>query len=81
MHVADLAEAHVAAMSHLESTNGGHTRLNIGTGNGASVLDIVHGIEACAGKSVQQAHKILGWKSSRTLQDIIQSAWDAWPKR
>ena len=100
VHVADLAEAHVAAMSHLESTNGGHTRLNIGTGNGASVLDIVHGIEACAGKSVewhdtgrragdpvavvadvQQAHKILGWKSSRTLQDIIQSAWDAWPKR
>jgi UDP-glucose 4-epimerase len=100
VHVADLAEAHVAAMSHLESTNNGHIRLNIGTGNGASVLDIVHGIEQCSGKSVewhdtgrragdpvsvvadvQQAYKVLGWKSSRTLQDIVQSAWDAWPKR
>ena len=100
VHVADLADAHVAAMSYLESTPTGHTRLNIGTGNGASVLDIVKGIEQCAGKKVEwqdtgrragdpvsvvadvaQAHKILGWKSSRTLHDIIQSAWDAWPKR
>lgn len=100
VHVADLAEAHVAAMSHLESTHNGHIRLNIGTGNGASVLDIVHGIERCSSKSVewhdtgrragdpvsvvadvQQAYKVLGWKSSRTLQDIVQSAWDAWPKR
>lgn len=99
VHVVDLAEAHVAAMSHLENSTSGHTRLNIGTGNGASVLDIVKGIEQCAQKpvkwhdtgrragdpvsvvaNVDQAQHILGWKSSRTLDDIIQSAWDAWPK-
>ena len=99
VHVADLAEAHVAAMAHLESVTGGHTRLNIGTGTGASVLDIVHGIERCANRkvswsdtgrragdpvavvaSIEQAKSVLGWQSTRSLDDIIQSAWDAWPK-
>lgn len=99
VHVADLAEAHVAAMAYLDQSSGGHTRLNIGTGTGASVLDIVHGIERCANKpvtwhdtgrragdpvavvaSVEQAKSVLGWKSTRSLDDIIQSAWDAWPK-
>jgi UDP-glucose 4-epimerase len=96
VHVADLADAHVAAMSHLEATHGGHSRLNIGTGNGASVLDIVKGIEKYAQKpaqwhdagrragdpvavvaNVEAAQNVLGWKSSRTLEDILQSAWDA----
>ena len=99
VHVVDLAEAHVAAMAYLDQSSGGHTRLNIGTGTGASVLDIVHGIERCANKpvtwhdagrragdpvavvaSVEQAKSVLGWQSTRSLDDIIQSAWDAWPK-
>ena len=99
VHVQDLAEAHVAAMQHLEAGNSGHLRVNVGTGTGASVLDVVHGIEKHSGHSidwvdtgrragdptalvanVDKAKSVLGWKAQRTLDDIISSAWAAWPK-
>jgi UDP-arabinose 4-epimerase len=45
IHVADLAEAHVRALGHLL---GGHasTFLNVGTGNGQSVHEVVKAVEA-----------------------------------
>lgn len=49
VHVADLAEAHVAAMDFLAGGATGHHRFNIGTGRGSSVLDIVQGLEKAAG--------------------------------
>lgn len=52
VHVIDLAEAHVAAMRYLEAGNHGHVRLNIGTGKGGSVLDVVHGLESAIGDSI-----------------------------
>lgn len=52
VHVVDLAEAHVAAMQQLESGVTGHSRLNIGTGRGASVLEVLHALEAAMGRQI-----------------------------
>lgn len=99
VHVVDLAESHVAAMKYLEAGNTGHIKLNVGTGQGASVLDIVAALKECAGSelewvdtgrragdpvsvvaSVEEANKVLGWSSQRTLLDTVRSAYDAWPR-
>ncbi len=51
IHVGDLAEAHVRALSYLEG--GGATRVfNLGTGSGASVREILDAVERVAGKPV-----------------------------
>ncbi len=52
IHVQDLADAHVAAMKHLEAGFKGHVRLNVGTGSGASVLDVLHAIEKESGQAI-----------------------------
>jgi UDP-glucose 4-epimerase len=99
VHVVDLAEAHVAAMQHLAKGAVGHTRLNIGTGKGSSVLEIVSGLEKVMGSKiawsdagrragdpaglvakVSKANEVLHWSAKHDLNDILQSAWDAWPK-
>lgn len=99
VHVMDLAESHVAAMQYLEAGNTGHTRLNVGTGTGSSVLDIVRGMSKVIGEevawqdtgrragdpanlvaNVDAATKVLNWSAQRNLEDILQSAWEAWPK-
>lgn len=99
VHVEDLADAHVSAMQHLVDGATGHLRLNIGTGHGASVLDIVHALEKCAGASIEwhdagrragdptsvvaspaKAADVLGWQSRRSLEDIVSSAYAAWPR-
>lgn len=51
IHVMDLAEGHVAALDHL-SRNGGLVVLNLGTGRGYSVLEMIKAFEAASGKSV-----------------------------
>lgn len=49
IHVSDLARAHVLALKHLLA--GGETlRLNLGTGKGVSVREIIAGIEALTGR-------------------------------
>jgi UDP-glucose 4-epimerase len=45
IHVVDLAKAHVSALSYLQSTENAVTTLNIGTGHGTSVLDIIKTFE------------------------------------
>jgi UDP-glucose 4-epimerase len=51
IHVVDLAEAHLAALEHLRG--GGKTfTVNIGSGEGHSVLDVVRGFEAASGKTI-----------------------------
>jgi len=49
--VRDLARAHVAALEHLER-GGASTTLNLGTGTGFSVLDIIRGVEEVTGRPV-----------------------------
>jgi len=48
-HVVDLAEAHVLALEHLRS-GGEPAALNLGTGTGYSVLQVVKGLEEVAGR-------------------------------
>lgn len=49
IHVRDLARAHVAALEHL-ARGGASTAVNLGTGTGFSVLDILRGVEAATGR-------------------------------
>lgn len=51
IHVSDLASAHVSALQYLE--RGGESRaLNLGTGKGASVLEVIRTVETVGGCSV-----------------------------
>ncbi|MBB5514135.1 UDP-glucose 4-epimerase [Rubricella aquisinus] len=51
IHVSDLAEAHVRALSSCEGKQGAET-LNIGRGAGVTVLELVRAFEAASGRSV-----------------------------
>ena len=51
VHVMDLAEAHVAALAGLDAHPWGV--LNVGTGQGASVLEVVRGLMAASGLSFE----------------------------
>jgi UDP-glucose-4-epimerase GalE len=51
IHVEDLADAHVRALDYLVA--GGETvSLNVGTGVGSSVMEVVRGTEAASGRTV-----------------------------
>ena len=56
IHVVDLARGHVLALNKL-AQNAGLIVLNIGTGKGLSVLDVLHGFEKALGKPIP--YKIL----------------------
>jgi UDP-glucose-4-epimerase GalE len=93
IHVVDLADAHVRAVDLL--LDGGATAaLNVGTGVGSSVLEVLQMISDVAGRPVPHeivdrrqgdpvstfadpslAESVLGWKASRDLRTIIDSAY------
>ncbi|HEY0638116.1 MAG TPA: NAD-dependent epimerase/dehydratase family protein [Pseudonocardiaceae bacterium] len=93
LHVADAAEAFVAALRH----EGPGLRLfNIGSGAGASVLDVVAAAERVTGRAIALTHNPpaaepaalvcdptrardeLGWAPRRSaLDDIVRDAWTA----
>ncbi|WP_336923867.1 UDP-glucose 4-epimerase GalE [Aquipuribacter sp. SD81] len=52
VHVADLADAHVRALEHLDRDERPHDVLNVGTGTGASVLEVVDALSAALGREV-----------------------------
>jgi UDP-glucose 4-epimerase len=52
IHVTDLAEAHVKALEHLIG-GGNSIALNLGTGGGHSVKEVIAAVEAIAGKPVR----------------------------
>ena len=56
IHVEDLASAHVAALDHLRTRNENLT-LNLGTGRGTSVLEVLSATERASGRPVP--HKIV----------------------
>jgi UDP-glucose 4-epimerase len=95
IHVDDLADAHVRSLDYL-ADGGATVSLNVGTGVGTSVLEVINAIERIAERSVP--HDIvsrrpgdpvatyadptligttLAWKATRTLDDIVRTAW-AW---
>lgn len=51
IHVVDLAKAHIAALNSLESIAGCQA-INIGTGRGYSVLEMIHAFERASGKKI-----------------------------
>lgn len=51
IHVVDLAKGHVAAIAHALKHNGVE-KINLGTGHGYSVLDLVHNFEEATGVEV-----------------------------
>jgi UDP-glucose 4-epimerase len=57
IHIMDLAEAHVAALRHLETrmTGGEVIPINLGTGEGYSVLQVVRAFEAACGREIPYA--------------------------
>ena len=93
IHIEDLADAHVRALDYLVD-GGATTALNVGTGIGSSVFDIIHATERVSGQTVPyevvgrragdpvetyadatRVTETLGWKATRTLDDVIESAW------
>lgn len=51
IHVADLAEGHIAALAHL-NREGGLLTVNLGTGQGYSVLEMVAALERASGRAI-----------------------------
>jgi UDP-glucose 4-epimerase len=77
VHVNDLATAHAAALARLEQT-GESLTVNLGTGRGYSVLDVVRGTERVTGRPVP--HRIVDrrpgdpaelWASSKLAATLI----------
>jgi UDP-glucose 4-epimerase len=69
IHVMDLAEGHLAGLSYLEKAAGWHA-INLGTGHGYSVLDLIAAFERACGK--QLPRKLVG----RREGDIASSYAD-----
>jgi len=51
IHINDLCEAHLLALSFLENNDGAHG-FNLGNGNGFSVLEIIHAAEQVTGRKI-----------------------------
>lgn len=92
IHVDDLAEGHLAALT---CSAPGYTAYNLGTGKGTSVLELVHAFEQASGRAiayeilprragdlaasyanVELANKDLGWTTTRTIDDACRDSWN-----
>ena len=93
IHVDDLADAHAAALAYLDAGNP-TIALNVGTGRGTSVMQIIDTTRRISGRDVPYvvgprragdpvatfadpalATATLGWTATRSLDEIIDSAW------
>jgi UDP-glucose 4-epimerase len=52
IHVMDLARGHIAALQHFEAVSPSILTVNLGTGNGYSVLEMICAFEKASGKAV-----------------------------
>jgi UDP-glucose 4-epimerase len=77
IHVTDLAEAHLQALAKLEETDASFA-VNLGTGRGDTVLEVVAAAERITGRKV--AHKIVGrragdpaelWASGEKAREVL----------
>jgi UDP-glucose 4-epimerase len=53
VHVQDLADAHITALDLIDKSGPGFDVINIGTGVGASVLEVIETISEMTGKVIQ----------------------------
>jgi UDP-glucose 4-epimerase len=70
IHVEDLAAGHLAALNRLASTDEAVSTWNLGTGQGTSVLEVLHAFERACGRELP--HEIVG----RRAGDIAASFAD-----
>ncbi|MCQ2387662.1 MAG: UDP-glucose 4-epimerase GalE [Clostridia bacterium] len=94
IHVVDLAKGHVLAVNKL-LTDSGLLIVNLGTGKGYSVLDMVSSFEKVIGRPIpykimprrpgdidecyadpSYAEKVLGFKATKTLDDMCKDAYN-----
>lgn len=57
IHVMDLAAGHIAALRHCREQAPGVLTANLGTGNGYSVMDMIHAFEKASGQPVPFHYK------------------------
>jgi UDP-glucose-4-epimerase GalE len=93
IHVNDLADAHALALNALEEGKSS-AALNLGTGVGCSVKEVIGMVEEVTGRKVprrvaarragdpptlvadpSRAQAALQWKATRSLREIVQTAW------
>ena len=96
LHVADLADAHVAAATALAEGRALAPVYNLGSGDGTSVREIMSAVARVTGHAFTPvesprrpgdparivasgalAAQDLGWTTTRTLDDMVASAWSA----
>lgn len=74
VHVSDLADAHLAAVDYLESSQPKHEVFNIGTGQGSSVLEVLDGLRKISG--VDFEHRVAPRRAGdppRLVADITKA--------
>lgn len=93
IHVEDLAVGHVAALEAIDTIEGCQA-VNLGTGTGSSVLDVIRAANKATGRDlpydigarrpgdvaatwadVSLAESLLGWRATRTLDDMCADHW------
>jgi UDP-arabinose 4-epimerase len=84
VHVKDIADAHVAAMRRLRDLQPGNLGINLGTGSGASVREVLNAVQAVTGKAVpvQIAPRRAGDPASLVASNTCAQAELGWrPQR
>jgi UDP-glucose 4-epimerase len=98
LHVVDLALGHLAALEKLPDV-AGCVPVNLGTGAGHTVLEVIAAASAAVGRplpykvverrpgdiaaiwaDVSQAASLLGWRATRTLEEMAADHW-RWQSR
>lgn len=93
IHVVDLADGHIKALQSISQTTGINI-WNLGTGDGYSVMQVLHAFEQASGRPVpyrilprrsgdvaesladpSKAERELGWKATRSLQQMMTDTW------
>ena len=99
VHVADIADTHVIAATKLEAGEQLEPVYNLGSGEGASIREIMSAFADTTGRPftpdvkpgrpgdpatiVADGHlaaRDLGWEMHHSIQDMVESAWNAAPK-
>ncbi|YAL83519.1 UDP-glucose 4-epimerase GalE [Dermacoccaceae bacterium W4C1] len=94
IHVEDLAAGHLAALEHLDAMEQPCRAFNLGTGQGTSVLEMLHAFERAVGRELPheigprragdldasyadaaRAENELGWKATRTIDQMCADTW------
>lgn len=92
IHVDDLAEGHLAALTHAHP---GYRAINLGSGEGTSVLQLVHAFEQASGRNIPYeilprragdlpefyadaslAARELDWHTTRSIEDACRDSWN-----